>query len=117
MQFRASDHVPVRVVNLLLSAQKLLLPRLVSVVAADLVTILLGLEEGSEVKATPHLLTGELTAQNTYINRWSIGNWQVALLNGQMGRIGNGGAWKDRSCAGHTAAHGLRGSTCRNRRP
>jgi len=55
------DCVPVRVVDLVLGAKKLLLTGLVGVVAADLVAVLLGLEERGEVETTPHLLTGKLT--------------------------------------------------------
>jgi hypothetical protein len=55
------DCVPVRVVDLVLGAKKLLLTGLVGVVAADLVAVLLGLEERREVETTPHLLTGKLT--------------------------------------------------------
>lgn len=56
------EHVPVRVVDLLVLAQELLLPRPVGVVPAHLVAVLLGLEEGREVDASPHLFAGELTA-------------------------------------------------------
>jgi hypothetical protein len=44
-----------------LGAQELLLASLVGVVTADLITVLLSLEERSEVETAPHLLTGKLT--------------------------------------------------------
>jgi ABC-type transport system involved in cytochrome c biogenesis permease component len=54
-------YVPVGVVDLGLLAQELLLAGLVGVVAADLVAVLLGLEERHQVQTRPHLLAGKLT--------------------------------------------------------
>ena len=51
----------VGVVDFLLAAQELLLASLVGQMAADLVAVLLGLQEGGQVQARPNLLTGELT--------------------------------------------------------
>jgi len=56
-------NIPVGVVDLDIGAKKLLLARLVGVMPADLVTVLLGLEERSEVMTGPHLLTGELAIE------------------------------------------------------
>jgi hypothetical protein len=54
-------YAPVRVVDLGLRAQQLLLTRLVSVVPTDLVAVFLSLEEGKNVQTAPDLLTGEFT--------------------------------------------------------
>lgn len=55
------SHIPFGVVNLRLRAQKLLLTLLVGVVATDLVTVFLGLEERCDVQTRPHLLPSKLT--------------------------------------------------------
>lgn len=58
---RKEGNVPIRVINLVVLAQKLLLARLISQMSADEITILLGLQEGDKVDARPHLLAGEFT--------------------------------------------------------
>lgn len=55
--------MPVGVVNLDVLAQQLLLAGLVGPVPPHLVAVLFGLEEGSEVNASPHLLTGTLAVR------------------------------------------------------
>lgn len=51
-------------VDLLLATKELLLAGRVGEVTTDLVTVLLGLEERSQVHTGPHLLTGKLTIEN-----------------------------------------------------
>lgn len=60
---RGGPNIPVRVVDLDVGTEKLLLASLVGVVSADLVTVFLGLEERSEVVTGPHLLTGKLAVE------------------------------------------------------
>lgn len=55
------ENAPVAVVDLEVVAQQLLLALLVGEVAAHEVAVLLGLQEGDQVDAGPHLLTAELT--------------------------------------------------------
>ena len=56
-------NVPILVVNLHVVANQGLLPRLVRPVSPHLITVLLGLQQGNEVDASPHLLTRELTIE------------------------------------------------------
>jgi hypothetical protein len=53
-------HIPIRVVDLALRTQELLLTGLVGKVSADLVTVFLSLEQRDQVKSGPDLLAGEL---------------------------------------------------------
>lgn len=53
---RAEGYPPIRIVSAALAAQQLLLAGLVGEVAAGLVTVLLGLQNGSQVDAGPGLL-------------------------------------------------------------
>ena len=57
------SNVPIAMVDLGIVAQELLLTLLVGPVSTDLVAVLLSLQEGDEVDASPHLLTGKLTAK------------------------------------------------------
>jgi hypothetical protein len=57
-------NIPIGVVDLGICAEKLLLARLIGVVPTDLVTVLLSLEERSDVVTGPHLLTGELAIKS-----------------------------------------------------
>ncbi|KAI0845379.1 hypothetical protein F5Y00DRAFT_246443 [Daldinia vernicosa] len=54
-------HVLSRIINLHILAQQLLLARLVGEVSAHEVAVFLGLEQGDQVDARPHLFAGELT--------------------------------------------------------
>ena len=56
--------IPVPVVDLEVLPHELPLPRLVGQVSPDLVAVLLGLQQGDEVDAGPHLLAGVLAARN-----------------------------------------------------
>lgn len=58
-------HKSVRVVNFRLSAEQLLLPRLVGPVPPDLVAIFFGLEKRDQVDACPHLFAGQFAASDT----------------------------------------------------
>jgi hypothetical protein len=60
---RIESCVPIRVVWLGLSTEKLLLTSLVGKVSTDLVTVFFGLKERDKVDTRPHLLTGEFTIQ------------------------------------------------------
>jgi hypothetical protein len=59
-----AEAVPVAVVDLCVLAQQLLLALLVGPVSSHLVTVFFGLEEGNQVDASPHLLTGKLTKRS-----------------------------------------------------
>ena len=58
---RGDVSVPIFVVNPHVVANQGLLPRLIGPVSPHLITVLLGLQQGNEVDASPHLLTRELT--------------------------------------------------------
>lgn len=55
--------VPVAVVHLGLGTQKLLLAGLVGQHPADLVAVLLGLQQGDQVDARPHLLSCQFAGE------------------------------------------------------
>lgn len=61
-----SPNLLVVVVHLGVLARKLLLALLVGKVSADLVAVLLGLQQRNQVDARPHLLAGQL-ATNTHV--------------------------------------------------
>lgn len=57
---RWQNNMPLVIVHLGVLAHQLLLPLLVGPVPSDLVAVFFGLQEGDQVDASPHLLTGQL---------------------------------------------------------
>ena len=71
-------------VDLCVLAQQLLLALLVSKVSTDLVTVFLGLQEGNQVDASPHLLTGEFAGNLLAIVKLCDGRGGKSYLASRM---------------------------------
>lgn len=69
---KQKQNTPVRIIDLHVLAQQLLLPGLVGQVPPDKVAVLLGLEERDQVDAAPHLLAGEFAFTRSWRRRQQL---------------------------------------------